>query len=89
MGRSMVIPNQTGTTMSLRELWWDWNPKRLRKLISLRDDQIIANINLNSHYHREMLAMKESLTKSEQMLDLAHRELRVLRYELQTKEEEQ
>ena len=85
----MVITNQTGTTMSLRELWWDWNPKRLRKLISLRDDQIIANINLTSHYHREMLAMKESVTKSEQMLDLAHRELRVLRYELQAKEDAQ
>lgn len=75
--------------MSLRELWWDWNPKRLRKLISLRDDQINSNYNLAVHCHREMLAAKKSLEQSEQMLDLAHRELRVLRYELQAKEDAQ
>ena len=85
----MVGTNQSRTTMSLRELWWDWNPKRLRRLIDLRDNQILANINLTSHYHREMLAMKENLAKSEQMLDLAHRELKVLRYELQAKEDAQ
>ena len=85
----MVITNQTGTTMSLRELWWDWNPKRLRRILDMKDGQINSNYNLAAHYHREMLAAKKSLEQSEQMLDLAHRELKVLRYELQAKEDAQ
>ena len=87
MGRSMVITNQTGTKMRLRQLWWDWNPKRLRRLLSVKDGQINANLNLTSHYHREMLAAQKKLDHAEQMLDLAFRELRVLRYELGAKED--
>jgi hypothetical protein len=83
----MVITNQTGTTMRLRQLWWDWNPKRLRRLLSLKDGQINCNANLASHYHREMLAAQKKLDQAEQMLDLAFRELRVLRYELGAKED--
>jgi hypothetical protein len=89
MGRSMVITNQTGTTMKLRQLWWDWNPQRLRRLLSMKDGQIMANANLAAHYHREMLALKKSLEQVNQMLDLAHRQVRVLQYELEAKQDAQ
>ena len=83
----MVVTNQTGTTMSLRQLWWDWNPQRLRRLLSMKDGQIMANANLAAHYHREMLTLKKSLEQVNQMLDLAHRQVRVLQYELEAKED--
>jgi hypothetical protein len=89
MGRSMVIANQTGTTMKLRQLWWDWNPARLRRLLATKDGQINANLNLALHYHRDMVAAKLSLDQANQMLDVVLREVRVLRYELEAKEDAQ
>ena len=89
MGRSMVITNQTGTTMRLRQLSSDWNPKRLRRLLSLKDGQINANANLAAHYHREMVSAKLSLDQANQMLDVVMRELKVLRYELEATEDAQ
>jgi hypothetical protein len=85
----MVSTNQTGTTMRLRQLWSDWNPKRLRRLLSLKDGQINANANLAAHYHREMVSAKLSLDQANQMLDVVMRELKVLRYELETTEDAQ
>jgi hypothetical protein len=89
MGRSMVVTNQTGTTMKLRQLWWDWNPARLRRLLATKDGQINANLNLALHYHRDMVAAKLSLDQANQMLDVVLREVRVLRYELEAKEDAQ
>jgi hypothetical protein len=85
----MVGTNQTGTTMRLRQLWSDWNPKRLRRLLSLKDGQINANANLAAHYHREMVSTKLSLDQANQMLDVVMRELKVLRYELEATEDAQ
>jgi hypothetical protein len=85
----MVITNQTGTTMRLRQLWWDWNPKRLRRLLSMKDDQINASANLAARYYQDMLAAKLSLDKANQMLDVVMRELKVLRYELEATEDTQ
>ena len=73
--------------MSIRQVWWDWNPKRLRRLLAMKDGQINANLNLAHHYHRDMVAAKLSLDQANQMLDVALRELRVLRYELEAKED--
>jgi hypothetical protein len=87
MGLKMVITDQTGTTMSLRQLWWDWNPVRLRRLMRLNETQILANINLANLYHCDLVATKKVLEQTNQMLDLAHKELRVLRYELEAKKE--
>jgi hypothetical protein len=83
----MVVTNQTGTTMKLRRLWWDWNPARLRRLLAMKDGQINANANLAAHYHREMLTLKKSVEQVNQMLDLANRQVRVLQYELEAKED--
>jgi hypothetical protein len=83
----MVITNQTGTTMKLRQLWWDWNPARLRRLLATKDGQINANLNLALHYHRDMVAAKLSLDQANQMLDVVLREVRVLRYELEASED--
>ena len=73
--------------MSIKQLWWDWNPKRLRRLLAMKDGQINANLNLALHYHRDMVAAKLSLDQANQMLDVVLRELRVLRYELEAKED--
>jgi len=75
--------------MSIKELWWDWNPKRLRRLLAMKDGQINANVNLALHYHRDMVEAKKSLDQANQMLDVVLRELRVLRYELEAKEDAQ
>jgi hypothetical protein len=85
----MVGTNQTGTTMKLRQLWWDWNPARLRRLLATKDGQINANLNLALHYHQDMVNAKLSLDKANQMLDVVLREVRVLRYELEAKEDAQ
>ena len=85
----MVGTNQTGTTMRLRQLWWDWNPKRLRRLLSLKDGQINANANLAANYYQDMVNAKLSLDKANQMLDVVMRELKVLRYELEATENTQ
>ena len=73
--------------MSIKQLWWDWNPKRLRSLLAMKDSQIMANANLAAHYHREMLTLKKSVEQVNQMLDLAHRQVRILQYELEAKED--
>jgi len=75
--------------MKLRRLCWDWNPARLRRLLAMKDGQINANANLAAHYHRDMLTAKKSLDQANQMLDVVLRELRVLRYELEAKEDAQ
>ena len=75
--------------MRLRQLWWDWNPKRLRRLLSMKDDQINASANLAARYYQDMLGAKLSLDKANQMLDVVLREVRVLRYELEASEDAQ
>ncbi len=47
----------------------------------------MANAKLADHYHRDLLAAKLSLDQANQMLDVVLREVRVLRYELEAKEE--
>ncbi len=75
--------------MKLRQLWWDWNPARLRRLLATKDGQINANANLAGHYHRDLVAAKLSLDQANQMLDVVLREVRVLRYELEASEDAQ
>jgi hypothetical protein len=75
--------------MKLRQLWWDWNPVRLRRLLAMKDGQINANLNLTARYYQDMLTAKISLDKANQMLDVVMRELKVLRYELEATEDAQ
>lgn len=55
----------------------------------LKDTQILANLNLANHYHRDMLTAQKSLDQANQMLDVVMRELKVLRYELEATEDAQ
>jgi hypothetical protein len=89
VGFTLVVTNQTGTTMRLRQLWWDWNPVRLRRLLAMKDGQINANLNLTARYYQDMLTAKLSLDKANEMLDVVMRELKVLRYELEATEDAQ
>jgi hypothetical protein len=75
--------------MSIKQLWWNWNPKRLQRLLNMKDGQINANANLAANYHQDMVAAKLSLDQANQMLDVVLREVRVHRYELEVKEDAQ
>ncbi len=47
--------------MRLRELWWDWNPKRLRRLLKQATSAIDANANGWANTHQELLQVKKEL----------------------------
>jgi hypothetical protein len=53
----------------LRELWWDWNPIRLRRLLKQAQSAIDANANGWSNTHQELVQVKDELV-------LAHEALR-------------
>ena len=57
----MVITNKTGTTMRLRQLWLDWNPKRLRRLLVFKNAQIDANANLAANYYQQLLQARKEI----------------------------
>ena len=73
----------------VKSYWRAWNPARLRSLLAMKEGQIMANAKLADHYHRDLLAAKKSLDQANQMLDVVLREVRVLRYELEAKEDAQ
>jgi hypothetical protein len=56
----------------LRELWWDWNPKRLRRLLKQAKGAIDANANGWSNTHQELLQVKEELVLAHEAL---HRQM--------------
>ena len=52
----------------LRELWWDWNPKRLRRL--LKQARLATDNNANgwSNTHQELLQLKDELKLAHEAL---------------------
>ncbi len=57
----------------LRQLWWDWNPKRLRRLLKQATSATDANAYGWSNTHQELLQLKKELqlmrqTSKKQML---------------------
>lgn len=73
--------------MRVRQLWQEWNPKRLRRRLDMKDSQIHANANLAANYYQSMVVAKLTLDKANEMLDVVLREVKVLRYELEAKED--
>ncbi len=47
--------------MRLREWWWDWNPKRLRRLLKQAKSATEANANGWANCHQELLQVKKEL----------------------------
>jgi len=56
--------------MRFRELWWDWNPKRLRRLLNQAKGAIDANANGWANTHQELLEVKHELKLAQQALVL-------------------
>ncbi len=54
--------------MKLRELWWDWNPKRLRRLLKQAKSAIDANANGWANTHQELLQLKVELKEAHDAL---------------------
>ena len=49
------------TMIRLREFLWDWNPKRLRRLLKQAVGAIDANANGWSNTHHELLKVQNEL----------------------------
>ena len=43
----------------LRETWWDWNPRRLRRLLTNAKSATDANAYGWSNTHRELIELKD------------------------------
>jgi len=54
--------------MTLRELWWDWNPKRLRRLLKQARSAIDANANGWANTHQELVQLKDELRQTRKAL---------------------
>jgi hypothetical protein len=54
----------------LREFLWDWNPKRLRRLLKQAQGATEANANGWSNTHQELLQVKHELKLAQQALVL-------------------
>ena len=54
--------------MRLRELWWDWNPKRLQRLLKQAKLATENNANGWSNTHQELLQIKIELQKAHEAL---------------------
>jgi hypothetical protein len=59
----------------LRMTWWDWNPKRLRRLLAIKDGQIRANQNGWANTHLEVLALKKQVSQLEAERDQWQRQV--------------
>ena len=85
MGRNLVPASRTGTTMSLRQLWWEWNPRRLRRLLKQAQDQLDANINLNANYFDQMRAAQKRADYSDQLANIRAQHIEALEFELEAR----
>lgn len=85
MGLDMVAASRTGTTMSLRELWWDWNPRRLRRLLKQAQGQIDANIHLNACYFEQMRAAQKRADFADKLANVYAQQIEGLTMELEAR----
>ena len=51
--------------LELRELWWDWNPKRLRRLLKQAKNATDTNAYGWLNTHEELLQIKSQLKFAE------------------------
>jgi hypothetical protein len=85
MGLDMVAASRTGTTMSVRELWWEWNPRRLRRLLKQAQAQLDANINLNANYFDQMRAAQKRADFADKLTNVYAQQIEGLEFELEAR----
>jgi hypothetical protein len=71
--------------MSVRQLWWEWNPRRLRRLLKQGQGQIDANINLTSNYFEQMRAAQKRADYAEKLANIRAQLIEGLTLELEAR----
>ena len=71
--------------MNLRQLWWEWNPRRLRRLLKQAQGQLDANINLNANYFDQMRAAQKRADYSDQLANIRAQHIEGLEFELEAR----
>ena len=71
--------------MSVRELWWEWNPRRLRRLLKQAQGQIDANIHLTSNYFEQMRAAQKRADYAEKLANIRAQQIEGLEFELEAR----
>jgi hypothetical protein len=71
--------------MSLRELWWEWNPRRLRRLLKQSKGAVDANANLCSNYFDQMRTAQKRADHSDQLANIRGQRIEALEFELEAR----
>jgi hypothetical protein len=71
--------------MSVRQLWWEWNPRRLRRLLKQAEGQIDANINLNANYFDQMRAAQKRADYADHLANIRGQRIEALEFELEAR----
>ena len=71
--------------MSLRELWWEWNPRRLRRLLRQAQAQLDANINLNANFFDQMRAAQKRADFADKLTNVYAQQIEGLEFELEAR----
>ena len=71
--------------MRLRELWWDWNPRRLRRLLKISKGAVDANANLCSNYFQQMQAAQKRADHADQLANIRGQRIEALEQELEAR----
>jgi hypothetical protein len=71
--------------MSLRQLWWEWNPRRLRRLLKQAQGQLDANINLNANYFDQMRAAQKRADYADQLANIRGQHIEGIEFELEAR----
>ena len=71
--------------MRLRELWWEWNPRRLRRLLKQTKGQINANIDLSHCYWKQMRTAEKNRHQAEQHTIVLSQRIEALEQELEAR----
>ena len=85
MGCNLVPASRTGQAMSVRQLWWEWNPRRLRRLLKQAQDQLDANINLNANYFDQMRAAQKRADFADKLANVYAQQIQGLEFELEAR----
>jgi hypothetical protein len=71
--------------MRLRELWWEWNPRRLQRLLKISKGAVDANANLCSNYFNQMRTAEKNRHQAEQLTIVLSQRIEALEQELEAR----
>lgn len=71
--------------MNLRQLWWEWNPRRLRRLLKQSKGAVDANANLCSNYFDQMRTAQKRADHADQLANIRGQRIEALELELEAR----